>query len=61
LNPSSEWLRWAGAATKGQAEKRTDANGFRRLKAHKQLPLLREALQEQNASDTAVAPDAAAA
>ena len=40
------------------------AKGFRRLKAHKQLPVLRAALaalQEQNDVNTALAPDAAAA
>ena len=40
------------------------AKGFGRLKAHKHLPVLRRRwlrLQEQNASDTALAPDAVAA
>ena len=51
-------LRWTGAAMQEAAK------GFRRLKAHKQLPVLREALaalQEQNASDVVLAPDAVAA
>ena len=40
------------------------AKGFRRLKAHKQLPVLRAALvavQGQNAGDTGLAPGAMAA
>ena len=37
-------LRWTGAAMQGRAAKRIDANGFRRLKAYRQLPLLRKAL-----------------
>jgi hypothetical protein len=40
------------------------AKGFRRLKAHKQLPVLQAALaalQGQNASDTGLAPNAVAA
>jgi len=40
------------------------AKGFRRLKAHKQLPVLREALaalQRQNASEMNLAPHAVAA
>ena len=51
-------LRWTGAAMQEAAK------GFRRLKAHKQLPVLREALaalQEQDASDVVLAPDAVAA
>ena len=51
-------LRWTGAAMQEAAK------GFRRLKAHKQLPVLRKALaalEEQNAIDTVLAPDAAAA
>jgi putative transposase len=51
-------LRWTGAAMQEAAK------GFRRLKAHKQLPVLRHALatlQGQNASDTGLAPDAVAA
>jgi putative transposase len=51
-------LRWT-AATMQEA-----AKGFRRLKAHKQLPVLRQALaalQGRNASDTGLAPDAVAA
>ena len=51
-------LRWTGAAMQEAAK------GFRRLKAHKQLPMLREALtalQEQNVIDTILAPGAAAA
>ena len=51
-------LRWTGAAMQEAAK------GFRRLKAHKQLPVLREALaalQDQNDGNTALAPDAAAA
>jgi len=51
-------LRWTGAAMQEAAK------GFRRLKAHKQLPVLRERLaelQEQNASNTALAPEAVAA
>ena len=48
-------LRWTGAAMQETAK------GFRRLKAHKQLPVLRQALAAlhgQNASNTALAPDA---
>jgi transposase-like protein len=37
-------LRWAGAAMQEAAK------GFRRLKAHKQLPLLKAALEKRNAS-----------
>ena len=51
-------LRWTGAAVQEAAK------GFRRLKAHKQLPLLRKALaaiSEQNNGNTALAPAAAAA
>jgi len=51
-------LRWAGAAMQEAAK------GFRRLKAHKQLPVLRAALASlkvQNASDTALVPAAVAA
>ena len=51
-------LRWTGAAM------REAATGFRRLKAHKQLPVLRVALAalgEQNIIDTTLAPDAVAA
>src|SRR5271167_3606002 len=51
-------LRWTGAAMQEAAK------GFRRLKAHKQLPMLREALaalQEQNVIDTILAPGAVAA
>jgi len=51
-------LRWTGAAMQEAAK------GFRRLKAHKQLPVLRQALaalQEQNNSSTALVPDAVAA
>jgi len=51
-------LRWTGAAM------REAAKGFRRLKAHKQLPVLRQALAargEQNASDIVLAPNAVAA
>ena len=51
-------LRWTGAAMQEAAK------GFRRLKAHKQLPVLRAALASlkiQNASDTALVPAAAAA
>jgi putative transposase len=51
-------LRWTAAAMQ-EATK-----GFRRLKAHKQLPALRRALaalEKQNASDMSVAPDAVAA
>jgi putative transposase len=36
--------RWTGAAMLGQAAKRNDAKGFRRLKAHRQLPILKSAL-----------------
>jgi len=51
-------LRWTGAAMQEAAK------GFRRLKAHKQLPALRAALaelQRQNASDTGLAPNVVAA
>jgi putative transposase len=51
-------LRWTGAAMQEAAK------GFRRLKAHKQLPVLRKALAalgEQNVIDTVLAPDAMAA
>jgi putative transposase len=51
-------LRWTGAAMQEAAK------GFRRLKAHKQLPVLRQALaaiSEPNASNTALAPNTAAA
>ena len=51
-------LRWTGAAMQEAAK------GFRRLKAHKQLPVLRQALaalQNQNNSTTALVPDAVAA
>jgi putative transposase len=51
-------LRWTGAAM------REATKGFRRLKAHKQLPVLRAALlaiQGQNGADQGVAPEAAAA
>ena len=51
-------LRWTGAAMQEAAK------GFRRLKAHKQLPVLRAALASlkvQNASDTALVPAAVAA
>ncbi len=51
-------LRWTGAAMQEAAK------GFRRLKAHKQLSVLRQALaalQAQNASDTGLAPNAVAA
>jgi putative transposase len=51
-------LRWTGAAMQEAAK------GFRRLKAHKQLPALREALaalEKQNARDTTLATDAVAA
>ena len=47
-------LRWTGAAMQEAAK------GFRRLKAHKQLPVLREALAalgEQNVIDTVLAPE----
>jgi PhoPQ-activated pathogenicity-related protein len=37
-------LGWAGAAM------REAAKGFRRLKVHKRLPLLKEALKERNAN-----------
>ena len=50
-------LHWTGAAM------REAAKGFRPLKAHQQLPVLREAraaLQDQNDSNTALAPAAAA-
>ena len=51
-------LRWTAAAM------REAAKGFRRLKAHKQLPKLREALavlQRQNDGGAAIATKAAAA
>ena len=51
-------FRWTGAAMQ-EASK-----GFWRLKAHKQLPVLRQALaarQEHNADDIVLAPDAVAA
>ena len=51
-------LRWTGAAMQEAAK------GFRRLKAHKQLPVLRAALaelQRQNASETGLAPNNVAA
>ena len=51
-------LRWTGAAMQEAAK------GFRRLKAHKQLPVLRVALAvlgEQNVTDTTLAQDAVAA
>ena len=51
-------LRWTAAAMQEAAK------GFRRLKAHKQLPKLREALaalQRQNDVDTPIASKAAAA
>lgn len=51
-------LRWTGAAMQEAAK------GFRRLKAHKQLPVLRQALaalRNQNNSNTALVPDAVAA
>ena len=51
-------LRWTAAAMLQAAK------GFRRLKAHKQLPVLRQALAalgEQNGANTALAPHAAAA
>jgi hypothetical protein len=51
-------LRWTGAAMQEAAK------GFRRLKAHKQLPVLRlalAALGEQNAIDRTLAPNAVAA
>ena len=51
-------LRWTGAAMQEAAK------GFRRLKAHKQLPVLRTALaamREQNDIDRGLAPDAVAA
>lgn len=51
-------LRWTGAAMQEAAM------GFRRLKAHKQLPVLRQALaalRNQNNSNTALVPDAVAA
>jgi len=50
--------RWTGAAMQEAAK------GFRRLKAHKQLPVLRAALaelQRQNPNDTGLAPNAVAA
>ena len=51
-------LRWTAAAMQEAAK------GFRRLKAHKQLPVLREALaalQKHSGSDMNLAPDAVAA
>jgi putative transposase len=51
-------LRWTGAAMQEAAK------GFRRLKAHKQLPALRKALaalERQTARDMTLAPDAVAA
>jgi putative transposase len=51
-------LRWTAAAMQEAAK------GFRRLKAHKQLPVLREALtalQKQDCSNAALASDAVAA
>ena len=51
-------LRWTAAAMQEAAK------GFRRLKAHKQLLVLRAALaelQRQNASDTGLAPNVVAA
>jgi putative transposase len=51
-------LRWTGAAMQEAAK------GFRRLKAHKQLSVLRQALaalQGQNDGDTGLAPNAVAA
>jgi hypothetical protein len=51
-------LRWTGAAMQEAA------NGFRQLKAHKQLPTLRQALaalEKQKARDMTLAPDAVAA
>ena len=51
-------LRWTAAAMQEAAK------GFRRLKAHKQLPVLRKALaaiSEQNDVNTVLAPAAAAA
>ncbi|MGH7117840.1 MAG: IS256 family transposase [Acetobacteraceae bacterium] len=57
-------LRWTGAAIQDRAANRIDAKGFRRLKAHKQLPVLRKALaalEEKNASSMTFAPHAVAA
>lgn len=51
-------LRWTGAAMQEAAK------GFRRLKAHKQLPVLRAALiaiQNQHGADQGLVPEAAAA
>ena len=51
-------LRWIGAAMQEAAK------GFRRLKAHKQLPVLHAALraiQGQQDVDRGVAPEAVAA
>ena len=51
-------LRWTAAAMQEAAK------GFRRLKAHKQLPALRKALaalERQTARDMTLAPDAVAA
>jgi putative transposase len=51
-------LRWTGAAMQEAAK------GFRRLKAHKQLPVLRAALvaiQTHNGAGQGVAPEAVAA
>ena len=50
--------RWTGAAMQEAAK------GFRRLKAHKQLPILQAALhaiQAQHDADNGVAPEAVAA
>jgi hypothetical protein len=54
---------FAGLSALRRCRKRA-AKGFRRLKAHKRLSVLREALaalQDQNDGNTAVAPDTAAA
>jgi hypothetical protein len=51
-------LRWTGAAM------REATKGFRRLKAHKQLPVLRQALaalEEHSSDDIVLAPDTVAA
>jgi putative transposase len=51
-------LRWTGAAMQEAAK------GFRRLKAHKQLPVLRSALfaiQQQNDADQGIDAEAVAA
>jgi transposase-like protein len=51
-------LRWTGAAMQEAAK------GFRRLKARKQLPVLRAALlaiQTQNDAEPGIAPEAVAA